>query len=87
MKLVMKSFKFVVLVIIGTFFITWNLSLYIITSFISCEKQALVREATIAEVASSFEREQLERTAKANDRPPLVRFKWYTKSGGPVHIG
>ena len=81
------KFNFIVLVISGTFFITWSLSLYIITSFVSCEKPALVREATIAEITSPFQREQLKRAVKANDRPPLVRFKWYTKSGGPVHIG
>jgi len=83
----MKSLKFVLLVTSVAFFIVWSLSLYILMSYISCERQTLVRDALIAEVTLPLQREQLERVAKANDRPPLVRFKWYTKSGGPTHIG
>jgi len=84
----MWSFKFIVLIFGGFFFFVYSLSLYMLAGFFKCEQKTLSTSAETSQIASMpFSSGLLEQVSMANDRPPLVRFRWYTKNGGPIHIG
>ena len=84
----MWSLKFIVLVLGGTFFVIYSFSLYMLANFFKCEQKTFSTEAAVPQITSMpFRSGLLEQVSTANGRPPLVRFRWYTKSGGPIHIG
>lgn len=88
----MLSLKFIVLILGGIFFFTYSLSLYMLASFFKCEERIFSTDGEISPVTSEitstpFRSGLLEQLPLANARPPLVRFRWYTKNGGPIHIG
>ena len=84
----MWSLKFMVLILGGIFLVIYSLSLYMLASFFKCEQKTFSADAAAPQITSMpFRSGLLDQVSTANGRPPLVRFRWYTKSGGPIHIG
>ena len=84
----MRSFKFIVLTLGGTFIIVYILSLYVLASFFKCEQKIISTDAETSQITSMpFRSELLDQVSMVNSRPPLVRFRWYSKNGRPIHIG
>ena len=84
----MWSFKFIVLTLGGSFIIVYTLSLYVLASFFKCEQKTISTDAATSQITSMpFRSELLYQVSTANSRPPLVRFRWYAKNGGPIHVG
>lgn len=86
--IIMWSLKFVVLILGGIFFVFYSLSLYMLASFFKCEQKTYATDPVTSQItALPFRSGLLEQLSTANSRPPLVRFRWYAKNGGPIHIG
>lgn len=81
------SLKFIVLMLGGAFFLVYTLSLYMLASFFTCEQKPFSMDAAISSTSMPFRSGLLDQVSSKNSRPPLVRFRWYTKNGGPIHIG
>ena len=84
----MWSLRFIVLFLGGIFFVIYSLSLYMLASFFKCEQKTFSTDPAAQQVTPMpFRSELLDRVSTANDRPSLVRFRWYAKNGGPIHVG
>lgn len=86
----MWSLKFIVLIIGGTFCFVYTLSLYMLANFFKCEQKTVSEGTATSQNVNSvmpFRSGLVEQASMANLRPPLVRFRWYTENGGPIHMG
>ena len=88
----MLSLKFIVLILGGIFFVIYSLSLYMLASFFKCEQKTFSTDSASQQTSQQitsipFRSELLDRVSTVNVRPPLVRFRWYAKNGGPIHVG